>query len=133
MTGALSSQGSNSATPGGGRRAARSNGPHLYRQASALDGLWKYLHERDRIRIAGQGLTWILPGEVFAVQGIDFRGGKEVTVHDGRFALHGTLSDDGMTIEFEDGDTWSRSYGAPAPPSPKRPRHVTGGNGMVLS
>ena len=39
MTGALSSQGSNSATPGGGRRAARSNGPHLYRQASALDGL----------------------------------------------------------------------------------------------
>lgn len=39
MTGALSSQGSNSATPGGGRRATRSNGPHLYRQASALDGL----------------------------------------------------------------------------------------------
>ena len=39
MTGALSSQGSNSSNPGGGRRSARSNGFHLYRQASALDGL----------------------------------------------------------------------------------------------
>lgn len=39
MTGALSSQGSNSSNPGGGRRSVRSNGFHLYRQASALDGL----------------------------------------------------------------------------------------------
>ncbi len=39
MTGALSSQGSNSSNPGSGRRSARSNGFHLYRQASALDGL----------------------------------------------------------------------------------------------
>ena len=39
MTGALSSQGSNSSNPGGSRRSARSNGFHLYRQASALDGL----------------------------------------------------------------------------------------------
>lgn len=39
MTGALSNQGSNSATPSGGRRSGRTNGPHLYRQGSALDGL----------------------------------------------------------------------------------------------
>ena len=39
MTGALSGQGSNPATPGGGRRSTRSNGLHLYRQPSGLDGL----------------------------------------------------------------------------------------------
>jgi len=39
MTGALSGQGSNPATPSGARRSSRSNGLHLYQQPSGLDGL----------------------------------------------------------------------------------------------
>lgn len=75
------------------------------RCASQFDGLWE--SDGAQCRIAGDEVQWRTPGLDYASREANVKGRCIWVCGDGNW-VKGTLSQDDKTINFEDGDLWTR-------------------------